>query len=344
MRIGRFCRHSVKKKSKVEIFSVSDSVKITYALGFIVMALLIMSGLETNPGPKNEIAELKEIMNEVKQSNDNIVSELKKLNETMMTLQKRVEILEEENKLAKTEIKDLRCYTDYLESTIDDLENRSRRENLVFFGVVEDENETWNSCENKVRDLIQTRLRITLAPDDLQRVHRAGVKRSGKHRVIVAKFLRAKVKEEVLQKRKLLRGTRIFIEEDFSQKVRQERRQLKQYMDDARQKGHNAYIRYRHLIVDGRKYNLWDLCKSDNVSSENNVATPETQVKNPQLNTFSPNSEDTACNKEDNQRKEEVPPLSQPSPSLPPPAGYRTRSTVNFNWQSMKQGRQTITQ
>jgi hypothetical protein len=97
-------------------------------------------------------------------------------------------------------------------------------------------------------------------------------------------------------------------------------------------------------MVDGRKYNLWDLCKSDNMSSENHMATPETQANNSQGSTFTPGSEDTAYNTEDNQRKEEVPPLSEPSLSPPVRARYGTRSTATFNWQTMNQGKQTVKQ
>lgn len=87
-------------------------------------------------------------------------------------------------------------------------------------------------------------------------------------------------------------------------------------MTDARENGHNAYLRYRHLVVDGRKYSVYDI--RGNVNASEHMATTEMQVNSPQTNNVILEDRAAALIKEE---KKEV--LSSPecSLTLPHPLG-----------------------
>ena len=115
----------------------------------------------------------------------------------------------------------------------DDLENRSRRNNLCFEGIDEQMhgNETWEESEHKVKrlkDLISNTLQIDADNIEIERAHRVGKKRptSDKPRTIVAKFLNYKHRGMVLNERRKLKGSNLIIREDFSDRVVAKRREL----------------------------------------------------------------------------------------------------------------------
>ena len=137
-----------------------------------------------------------------------------------------------------------------LEAKTDDLENRSRRSNLCFDGVVEDPNESWSTSEKKIREIVGVKLNIKTDEFSIERAHRAGRRDvSGKPRTIVAKFLNYKTKEKILKNKKGLKGTNVFVREDFSQKVLAKRKELLPAMHEERRKGNIAFLRYDRLVV-----------------------------------------------------------------------------------------------
>ena len=86
---------------------------------------------------------------------------------------------------------------------------------------------------------------------EIERAHRSGKPhgQGDKPRAIVVKFLRNKDKLAVLEKAKFLKGTNIFVNEDYSESVRLKRKELIPAMKEARQRGDIAYLRYVKLIT-----------------------------------------------------------------------------------------------
>ena len=123
-----------------------------------------------------------------------------------------------------------------LTDKVDDLENRCRRNNLVFYGVLEVGRESWAESERVVRDILKSHLDMELHDMDIDRVHRVG-KSGGRPRPIVARFALYKIKMLILGKSRMLQGTNIGLAEDFSFKVRQIRRSLLNHSKDAKRAG-----------------------------------------------------------------------------------------------------------
>lgn len=77
----------------------------------------------------------------------------------------------------------------------------------------------------------------------MKRAHRTGKPRGDKPRPIVVKFLRFKDKSDILQKTKSLKGTDIYINEDYTDAVRRKRQELMPKLREARQRGDTAFLR-----------------------------------------------------------------------------------------------------
>ena len=71
----------------------------------------------------------------------------------------------------------------------------------------------------------------------------------GRPRTVVFKLLRFKDKEEILKRAKNLKGTNLYINEDYSDKVRQKRKELLPKLREARTQGKIAYLRFDQLVV-----------------------------------------------------------------------------------------------
>ena len=75
-----------------------------------------------------------------------------------------------------TEIGQLKQENVKLKGKVDKLEEQSRRENLIFYGIpeiTESEKETWEDCEKKVRTVMKVELRIEHALDEEIQIGRA---------------------------------------------------------------------------------------------------------------------------------------------------------------------------
>jgi homoaconitase/3-isopropylmalate dehydratase large subunit len=65
-----------------------------------------------------------------------------------------------------------------------------------------------------------------------------------------------KDKEKILKAKRKLKGTQLFIGEDFSYRVRDIRRKLSSHLKIARSEGKRAIMVFDHLLVDGKKFYL----------------------------------------------------------------------------------------
>lgn len=215
---------------------------------------------------------------------DGFNSELKSLKQEVNDLKLSLQFSQKELDEAKSKIGSLEANTNINSSSIDQvncglidldaktdyLENQSRRNNVVIYGIPEEVGETWNSCENKVKHEIAEKLEIK---DELliERAHRVGVKgrdqkrpringnggrrQNDQPRPIVAKFLNWKQKSTVVRAAQKKRPKGVMFKDDLSEKVLEKRSQLIPRMLEARKKGKIAYLVMDKLIVKEQTFN-----------------------------------------------------------------------------------------
>ena len=149
----------------------------------------------------------------------------------------------------------------YIDNKAAELEDRSMRQNLIFFGFPEEDSETNDDCEKKLTQLILSK-KLLGGNSHVQfdRVHRLGRKNasvnSGKPprpRPIVCKLTFYKDKEILLQNGKLLKGCPIRMSEQYSKVTTDIHSKLFQACKSAKESPGSPidkfFVKYRHAAV-----------------------------------------------------------------------------------------------
>ena len=129
------------------------------------------------------------------------VSELK---ESLEFSQKDIDELKScATKLSDVEadIEDIYDSIDYRMDKLEYLENQSRRNNFRVDGILEEENESWNTTEDKVKQVLRDKLNLTEAPN-IERTYRVGKFAAGlrrRPRTIVCRLRDWKQKELIIR-------------------------------------------------------------------------------------------------------------------------------------------------
>jgi regulator of replication initiation timing len=224
------------------------------------------SGQTTSPSSESSPPTLTDIMamlhsmntnmdskfNDVEKSVKELTGQCASLQSVVRDLREEVGALMKDNQELLKANSELVDKVAQLEKKTDDLEGRSKRNNLIFYGIPRDRNETNETCEDKVQDLITDKLEIAR---DVQfdRVHRLSPKPDSP---IIACCCSYKDKVNILKVKRKLQGTHVFVGEDFSTRVREIRRKLSLHLKSARVSGKRATMVFDHLIIDGKKFFL----------------------------------------------------------------------------------------
>ena len=174
------------------------------------------------------------IMEEIKESQDKIknlgkeICDLRSsLEFTDNVLEEKVKKVEEQCKNMETELQEFynnQIDPEYVYNKLVDLEDRSRRCNLAIDVVTEKKAETWEQYEEEIQNIFKEKL--DLENINIETAHRLkGKTSSNKPRTIVCKLLSYKQKKEVLKNAKKLKGSNIFINEDFYFETMQRRKE-----------------------------------------------------------------------------------------------------------------------
>ena len=119
-------------------------------------------------------------------------------------------------------------------------------------GMLRLPNETSDSCEGRLRDLLIDKLEMH---DDVKfdRVHRINSRQDSP---VIACCTFFKQKQAIMKARKMLKGTDIFINDDFTDRVRGIRKSLAPHLRKAREDGKRATLVFDHLLIDSKKFGL----------------------------------------------------------------------------------------
>jgi len=233
-----------------------------------LLAFLLMAGIESNPGPPTpdntsssktdgilsdlirEVKTLTQAVTDLKSQQQRLeaaqVDNTKTLSSRLDKLSDNQDILTDDVTSLYEKFEDMQTSQDNLVQDnvglveqFDYLENQSRRNNLMFHGIPQAENESWEDCERKVLRLIKEKLNIAQSVL-IERAHRVGS-------AIVARFQSFKDRDLVLSRAKQLKGTDIFIREDLSKRLRQKQNGLKPLMTSLRNDGKRAVLSHDKL-------------------------------------------------------------------------------------------------
>lgn len=216
----------------------------------VLVAILIIGGVEINPGP-----EMKQVMGMLK----HIAEEMTELK----GMEKRIEDkMVKEFEGIKTAWSNLKqeVNREFIEcnrrmTNLEKAEERRRKMNVIIFGIEEVRGKhVWEQVE----EIVQDKLGIKLGGWEIVDTFRIG-RRGINPRPIVVKLATVKIKWTILSSAKKLKGTKIFVENDYGKKEREIRSVLLKEMKNARARGDKAYVRGLDLWINDRKQDISQL-------------------------------------------------------------------------------------
>ena len=165
-----------------------------------------------------------------------------------------------ELKYIKYEVQNLKIQNKILNDRVLDLENYSRRYNIIVTGLKEEEGE---NCRLVCKELWK-HLKIT-DPIEVVRAHRMGVNRYGTSkeiRPLLIKFRFYEDKEKVTQNKRLLKGSGIFINDHLCTESMRKKNSLYPVLKELQKVNPKAHMRADKIFSNGRLFdenNIYEL-------------------------------------------------------------------------------------
>ena len=218
---------------------------------------------------------------------ESINSKLDSLSDKLKDVDRKLTELQQVKKMAKENKSMIQVLQNEMESLKQKLiysEAQSRRNNLIFEGIAENHTkETWADCQKAIHEQLEKNLGITAAKDiRFERVHRLGPYKPDNVRGIIAKFAFYQDRELVWKKRFSLKGTNIWISEDYPAEIQAIRRRLFPIMraaqSEAKESGitRKVSLSFDKLVLDGKVFTINDLHKLPKNLRPENISTKTT--------------------------------------------------------------------
>lgn len=260
------------------------------------MLLLLSGDVEVNPGPnpKVKVDAPSEILSQILERQDAIAKDIadikaqqKRVDERMANIDGKLSLINENQSAVDKALQQIHTRLDKIENVadqimplqtkisettdrvyelekdicsiackLDDLENRSRRNNLIVYGIKESDQESQEALRRRVcNDIFKDVLQLKI--ESIERCHRLGERRTNKDRPVILRVVDYKEKMLVLQNAYKFKGSNYSVGEDFSKRVREIRRNLWLSSTEERKSGENVKLRYDKLYVDSVAY-VWN--------------------------------------------------------------------------------------
>lgn len=198
---------------------------------------------------------LKDIYNLINTVNTNLTKKIdnieKEIADLSLHFNKQLSEIASEVKTVKTE-------NALLETRLRTAERQLKRNNLIVYGIVEEDGETQADILKSFTTLLGEKLQINLSNKDFSNCFRLG-KKGNRSRPILIEVLSNFSKQLIIRQRAKLRGTNIFINEDLIPEDRNERKVLVKALKEARDQNLNASLKGSKLLVDGVCYTYSDI-------------------------------------------------------------------------------------
>ena len=221
----------------------------------LIAALLIIGGVESNPGPTDNVKLLRTDLD----AKLNKITEIlgKHANDTKMKLK----VMDAKCSGILKELEDINVDVSNLKEKIYGqgwIEKNYRNHNILVCGLNECTNESrWDLCY-ALQELFAKELQMNISDMMIDDCFRLG--KTKNRRPVLIKFTSKITRDCELERSKLLKGTGIYLAKDYDKAIREIRRQLIPFRKEARDKGIHAVLRYEKLIVEGRELDL-NFCK-----------------------------------------------------------------------------------
>ena len=201
------------------------------------------------------VTDLRHDVNEMSNKLDNALTENDTQNQRIRELEERSTTLERDLELAKQKISTLHFQNESLQDRLVQIDNYSRRSNLIFRGIPESDPE---DCEQKLKRILVTNMQIANAEEfRFERCHRLNSRM--KPRPVICRFNYYPDRNAVWQAKKCLKDTKIIVDEDFAPEVIERRKSLIPIMKRARELNLKSFLVVDKLYIDDKVYTVKNL-------------------------------------------------------------------------------------
>jgi hypothetical protein len=177
------------------------------------------------------------------------------------------------------EVQEMRRVNEQLQTQITDLQARSMRDNLLFFGLAEFRGHGRENCVNIINDFCVTKMGIPDIRENIERAHRLGKFVVNKTRPIVVKFSSFRVRENIRTNAFKIKNRNFSVCEQFPREVVQKRKSLIHAMKRALRDNRRAVLKVDKLYIDGRLYVPPDVDESKSESEGEDEENMDTQTE-----------------------------------------------------------------
>jgi hypothetical protein len=215
---------------------------------------------------ENKVTALETKVNDIEQTASFISSEFENQKSSLTAAYTEIANLKSVCQKLDNNLKESKKREETTTDKILDLEARSMRDNLIFYGI--NETEQNENCEELVKTLIQTKLQLDTTDMQFDRAHRLGGPRARKPRPVVVKFHRYSDRETVRRKsydenvKASLRGSNQGVGIQSPLQYREARKALTETAQQEKSKGHQTRITGNTLFVNNKpvkKYSSGDI-------------------------------------------------------------------------------------
>lgn len=193
---------------------------------------------------------LSEMQNKLDLNNKQSMSALEMAQNVSDKFDKQCKLIDElkaENEALK---KDLRANNEKLTA----LNNYSRRSNLIFDGITEQPDETSSALLDKIHQVFGKMNISNYKCIKLERYHRLGHKAGKSNRPVIIRFSFFQDRELIWSNKKNLKGSQIYLREDFCKETLEYRQSLFPIIKAAKSDGKRCVVVGDTLIIDGKRY------------------------------------------------------------------------------------------
>jgi hypothetical protein len=242
--------------------------------GLVLVIILVIGGVEVNPGPQTDQAKIDQILAYVKnqKKDSKLIKQMVEAYKQEMTEMRRgmdslgpkfdqlsevvTGMIKDYGEL-KEVFRECEASCRQLENKLRNGDDERRKNNIIIFGLEEQGEEKYFGTLDTVVKCLNETMKVDVNRENnenIDYVTRIGRKKGV--RPILVKFISFSKKLQILKNKRNLAGSKIRVEEDLSIEDRKIRQELIPYLKDAKRKGHKAFLRKGSLIVDGRAYGL----------------------------------------------------------------------------------------
>lgn len=186
-------------------------------------------------------------------------------NTIMEKIEEKLQPIVKENEKLKANVRKL-------EEEVEQLKREKKNNNLVLFGVKEEE-KSFTQLLEKIKKIFKEDLDINIEEREINKMFRLGKINSEnkKPRPILLSLVSEMKKGEIMKNKKNLKD--IYINDDFSKETLEKRKELLPKLEEERKKGNIAYFKHDKLIIKENK----DKRKRELSSSPQTNAQPKKQ-------------------------------------------------------------------